>query len=419
MSPTQLSNTLPQRQNGFVLRALAALLGIAMQSSVSSLTAAPVTPSTRAARAPAQAPALTQAAAQATQLNPHARPPQDLRDTGLYAPGSTTEIRRGNLPFTPQYPLWSDGAAKRRWIYLPPGRAIDASQPDAWQFPAGTRLWKEFSYQGRPIETRYIELRADGRWLFASYVWSADGSRAALAPEAGLAEMPSMDAPDGRYDIPSRTDCLACHEGAAVPVLGFSALQLSTDRDPLAPHAAPLRGDEPDLRQLVDRGWLRHLPAILLTQPPRIAAASPTERAALGYLHANCGHCHNDDGMPAPVKLRLAQRVAPGQAEANAQQVLRSLLEQATRYRAVAAPAAAPPIVPGQPEASTLRLRMHSRQPNVQMPPLGTRIADQEALVLIDHWIRQDLGSRHGGAAAPNKPALTVSSTARHQDTQP
>ena len=72
--------------------------------------------------------------------------------------GST--IRR-NLAFSPQYPLWSDGAAKRRWISLPPGTAIDASRPDAWEFPRGTRLWKEFSLD-RPVETRFIERLPDG-----------------------------------------------------------------------------------------------------------------------------------------------------------------------------------------------------------------------------------------------------------------
>ena len=54
--------------------------------------------------------------------------PQHLRDTGLYA--------EGVLAFSPQYPLWSDGAVKNRWIYLPPGTSIDATQPDAWEFPA-------------------------------------------------------------------------------------------------------------------------------------------------------------------------------------------------------------------------------------------------------------------------------------------
>jgi hypothetical protein len=67
--------------------------------------------------------------------------PQHLRDTGLYA----DEVR----PFSPQYPLWSDGASKRRWIQVPGGTSIDATRPDAWEFPRGTKLWKEFSHGGR------------------------------------------------------------------------------------------------------------------------------------------------------------------------------------------------------------------------------------------------------------------------------
>src|SRR5690242_13451668 len=81
--------------------------------------------------------------------------PQHLHDTGLYEPDSM-QVRAENLPFTPQYSLWSDGASKQRWIYLPPGTRIDASNPDAWEFPRGTKLWKEFRH-GRAIETRYIE----------------------------------------------------------------------------------------------------------------------------------------------------------------------------------------------------------------------------------------------------------------------
>ena len=65
-----------------------------------------------------------------------AAPPQRLADTGLFERGSTTEIRAGVLSFSPQYPLWSDGAAKRRWLYLPPGTFIDASRPDAWVSPS-------------------------------------------------------------------------------------------------------------------------------------------------------------------------------------------------------------------------------------------------------------------------------------------
>ena len=101
--------------------------------------------------------------------------PQDLRETGLYADAETLQIDPKHLAFSPQYPLWTDGAAKRRWISLPPDSAIDASDPDAWIFPVGTRLWKEFSFNGRRVETRYMERRPDGQWLYAAYAWSADG----------------------------------------------------------------------------------------------------------------------------------------------------------------------------------------------------------------------------------------------------
>ena len=84
--------------------------------------------------------------------------------------------------------------------------------------------------------------------------------------------VPVSAAPGGRYAVPSRNDCLACHEGAPVPVLGFSALQLSPDRDPLAPHAEPARNDHANLSNLVASGRLRNLPRRYVEQPPRIAA---------------------------------------------------------------------------------------------------------------------------------------------------
>ena len=71
-----------------------------------------------------------------------------------------------------------------------------------------------------------------------------------------------------------------------MPVLGFSALQLSSDRDPNAPHAGARGAGAADLRALVERGLVRNLPPSLVATPPRIAAADPIARAALGYLHA-------------------------------------------------------------------------------------------------------------------------------------
>ncbi len=312
--------------------------------------------------------------------------PQHLGDTGLYVAGSLSQVSPDVLPFSPQYPLWSDGAAKRRWIWLPPGTSIDAASPDAWDFPRGTKLWKQFAH-GSVIETRYIERGADGAWRFGSYVWNADGTDAVLAPMRGIRDLPAPKAPNAHYTIPSEDDCRACHEGAPVPVLGFSALQLSPDRDPLAPHAERLAGAV-DLDSLSKRGLLRNFPVYLLARPPRIAAANPAERAALGYLHGNCGNCHNNEGPLSVLEMNLAQRVgAPVQETSHANQVLGSLVGVESGFRPAGAPGDARRIVPGHSDASVITLRMNSRDPLQQMPPLGTSAVDAEAVALMARWI--------------------------------
>jgi hypothetical protein len=293
--------------------------------------------------------------------------PERLGETGLF--------RLETQLVTPQYPLWSDGAAKRRWLHVPAGRFIDAAQPDTWQFPPGTKLWKEFAVAGRPVETRYIERLADGGWRYAAYVWDSDGREARLAPARGIPALPVAGAPGGRYAVPSRADCTACHEGAAVPVLGVSALQLAAE-----------------LPALVQRGWLRRLPPGWLDTPPRIAAVDPTERALLGYLHANCGHCHNDSGAPVPVRLMLAQSAAD--PAGSAQRALRSLVDAPSRYRPPGFAPDARVVVPGRPQDSVLVARMQSRHAQVQMPPLGTQVPDAEGLALVTSWINHPLLAR-------------------------
>ncbi len=323
------------------------------------------------------------AASEAAPVSP-AVPPATLRETGLYLPGPGLMVDPTHLAFSPQYPLWTDGASKRRWLSLPPNTDIDASRPNAWEFPVGTRLWKEFS-SGRAVETRYIERLQDGSWRFATYVWNEAGTDAMLAPVEGIRSLPVEGAPNHSYTVPGEADCRACHEGAAAPVLGFSALQLSHDRDPLAPHADQLSST--DLRQLVERGLVRNLPPALLQVPPRITASSPQERAALGYLHGNCGHCHNADGSPVPVDVRLGQDVSLGAQ--SAEQVLRSLLDTPSRFRAPGLAPDARVIAPGRPEASTLLWRMRSTNPQTRMPPLGAQALDHEALALMQRWITE------------------------------
>jgi hypothetical protein len=313
--------------------------------------------------------------------------PPRLSDTGLFEPGSRN-LQPGILSYAPQYPLWSDGATKQRWIRLPSGTSIDGTNPDAWDFPPGTRIWKEFSH-GRPIETRFIERLADGSWRFASYVWNAEGTEALLAPEAGVASMEFAGAPDGRYAIPSRNDCTACHEGGAVPVLSFSALQLAADRDPGAVHAEPKDPDDIDYAGLIRLGLLRTTAAASEEPGAALRESSPTARAALGYLHANCGHCHNADGPLSDIGLVLAQSSDGASAEAR---VLQTTVGQEADSSVEGLDVR---IVPGSPEASQLVARMKSSNPYNRMPPLGTRIADGDAVALVEKWI-EELQTREG-----------------------
>jgi hypothetical protein len=322
------------------------------------------------------------ASATVSSAAPDATPalPLTLSATGLYRDLPERVLARGILGFTPQYPLWSDGTRKQRWLWLPPGSRIDARRGDAWQFPTGTRLWKEFSLD-RPVETRLIERLADGRWRFATYVWRADGSDADLAPEGGIAGLPVASAPKGRYRILARRDCRACHDAAPSPVLGVSALQLSPDRDPGAAHAVPPRPGDVDMVGLHAMGRLRALDRGLLRRPPRIPARTPTERSALGYLHGNCGHCHNRDGAEPrlPLDLVLAQSTHPPGKDAVGQ-----LLRTSLRYRR---PGAERLLVPGDPAHSVLALRVSSSDAVTRMPPLGTTLVDQVGVELIHRWI--------------------------------
>jgi hypothetical protein len=280
--------------------------------------------------------------------------------------------------------LWSDGATKRRWISLPPGTAIDGSDPEAWIFPVGTRFWKEFSFNGEKVETRYLERRADGQWLYAAYAWSDDGREAQLVSVRG--RRGAYPLAGGRsHTIPGVTDCKACHQGGPSEILGFGTLQLSSERDAGAIHAELQPEPHVDLAYLVDRGLLVGLPKALRDAPPRIAAATATERAALGYLHGNCGHCHNERGSLQNIALFLRHR-----AETTGEPALASTVAQPVRKPAPGqSPDAVLRVKPGHPARSGLLQRVSSRSPALQMPPLGTELNDDEAVRLLYRWIEE------------------------------
>ena len=289
--------------------------------------------------------------------------PDRLSDTGLYTDIDQDELSPGVMVYRPQFELWSDGAVKRRFLKLPPGTQIDTSDMDVWRFPAGTKLWKEFSRDGIRVETRILDKTGPGDtgWASLAYVWNDEGTDALAAP-AGF-----VDARGTPHNVPGAGECVGCHGGRKSFVLGASAVQLSFDAEP---------GDV-DLSELDAQGLLSDSPGDVFAVP-----GDQTERAALGYLHANCGHCHNQD--------RPSADVAPCMDPENE-------LDFWLRVGALSSPEATPTyqsaigdkIEPGNPDGSAVIERVSSRRLFFRMPPLGSEQVDRDAVTVLRRWIEE------------------------------
>ncbi|HVY46755.1 MAG TPA: hypothetical protein VHB21_12800 [Minicystis sp.] len=306
-------------------------------------------------------------------------PAMDLADTGLYTDIANGVISPDVQAYAPQFTLWADGAGKNRWAYIPPCAKIDNTNEDHWVFPVGTRFWKEFAVDtGGPtplkIETRMIEHYALGpqAWLFVTYAWTADGTDATLVPDG----MEIDDALGTEHDIPTTPgQCRTCHGANEIDrVNGFSAIQLSGAATGL------------DMAALSQQGLLLHPHPQGYTVP-----GDATAQAALGYLHANCGHCHNDYGM-APNGLFMRLSVADTDVTATQAYV--------TGVNVPVANYSHPGItfrIQGQDATdSCVHFRMSQRgDPHVvpyqnspdQMPPFATKEPDPDGLAAIAAWI--------------------------------
>jgi hypothetical protein len=297
---------------------------------------------------------------------PYARPTYArLSETGLFDDLATRHVSPALIAFEPTHKLWSDAATKRRWISLPPGTQIDTSDMDHWVFPVGTKFFKEFSLGGIALETRLIERYGVGPedyWMGA-FVWTDDGSDAVLAPD-GQANLGGT-----MHDAPSQKDCGICHRGDVGRVLGFSAIQLSRATTP------------PAMPDLVAMGWLSRPPADPLGYP---TPGDATTAAALGYLHANCGHCHNENGTAWP-DTQMNLRLAVADRDAATSQVVQSIVGKTVTYWRGG------PITqrvdPGAPDMSAVFVRMNARGTKDQMPPLATELIDSSGIELVRQWI--------------------------------
>jgi cytochrome c553 len=310
--------------------------------------------------------------------------PRLLSETGLYANVAKLKVDARNRTFSPQYPLWSDGATKRRWVRLPEGSQINVADLDKWELPVGTKFWKEFSLNGRRVETRFLwQVRKD-HWVFASYAWNDAQTDAVLASESGVANIADIE--NGkRHSIPSVSECRACHDSKRTEILGFTALQLSTDRDPNALHAETLTSDMVTVKTLNDDNALTPARPELVSNPPRIEASSPITRTALGYLSTNCGNCHNRDSSIASLGLDLKHEIT---RRGDCMPALATTVGKRGHWVVPEAAEESRIINPGHPESSALVRRMKSRRPISQMPSIGTVVVDRAAVDLITSWVQ-------------------------------
>jgi hypothetical protein len=298
-------------------------------------------------------------------------PPQ-LACTGLYSDWASRTIAPGVRPYAPAFPLWSDGADKARYIELPPGTQIDTSDMDQWSFPVGTKLWKQFSIDGQPIETRFLWKRADGDWLRTTYAWTPDGSSASELT-AGLRDWNGTS-----YEIPPQWACQDCHAGRLDNVLGFEAVNLA------APGATGLT-----LAELVREGLLTNPPAT-----PIVVPGNATESAALAWLHSNCGiSCHNRTSWACGTTLFMRLEVA-SMATVQATDTWNTAVGQPLELLndGFVPPRPMLRITPGDPSSSAIPYRASMRdvdpsQPN-QMPPIDTHVVPDAGIAVINAWIQ-------------------------------
>ena len=240
---------------------------------------------------------------------------------------------------------------------------------DEWTFPVGTKIWKQFAFGGKNVETRYLFKRGNSDWVYTTYQWSADQTTATELTTG------ATDVGGTGYEIPYLDECRTCHMGRLDFVLGFEAVALST------PQASGLT-----MATLVAAGWVTDAPG-----SPIVIPGDATTSAALGWLHANCGTaCHNASNYALAGSTGFFMRLDVAD--------LATVETTATYTTGVNVPAMyVPPdggtlmrIAPGDPAGSCVVFRAGYRDTEgerIQMPPDDTHVVDAADLAVVASWI--------------------------------
>jgi uncharacterized repeat protein (TIGR03806 family) len=323
------------------------------------------------------------------QVQPHLKEPFPAKlSTWHLFTGKPAELRpnQGVVPYDLNTPLFSDYAAKYRFIWMPPGTSAVYNATESFEFPTGTIFSKTFAYpdsdhagRQRLLETRLL-VRGNSGWVTLPYVWNDSQTEAQLQIAADPTVVhwthPSGEKYTIDYVIPNMNQCKECHEKAKTTVpIGPKARNLNKDYQ-----YADGRANQ--LAYWTRIGYLRGAPAP--EQAPRAAvwddpASGTLEARARTYLDVNCGNCHNPEGTANTSGLYLTtgqmdlMRLGVCKVPVSAGQGSGDLLFD---------------IVNGKPEESILLRRMDSVVPKVMMPELGRTVIHHEGVELIRQWIR-------------------------------
>jgi uncharacterized repeat protein (TIGR03806 family) len=304
--------------------------------------------------------------------------PDDAIVTGAAMPGQLSAFRffadapaqvpaAGVVPYRLNTPLWSDGAAKLRFVYVPPGTRARAAGEGLLDLPVGSALIKTFAFpqngKRRLIETRVMLHRADG-WIALPYLWNDEQTEARLALAGARVPVTTPAGAQIEYRVPNKNQCKECHGlGGAVVPIGPKARNLSAEW----------------LAAFASAGHLDAVPAIAARIPLwEERGQASADAAARGYLDVNCAHCHQ-----------------PGAAASNSGLDLRWEQHDPQAIGIMKRPVAAGrgsgdllyDVVPGKPEESILVHRMRSDAPGVAMPELGKTTVDPDGVAAVEQWV--------------------------------
>jgi len=295
--------------------------------------------------------------------------PRKLAEYGFFIDSNAQIPAARVVPYSLNTPLYSDGAVKLRFAYVPEGQQAAADGEGLLEFPVGSALIKTFAFgegdDRRLIETRVLLHRAEG-WVALPYRWNAEQTEARLAIAGGRLEVDTAEHGTISYRIPNKNQCKQCHS------LGDAVM-------PIGPKARNLSGAW--LSDFSNAGYLDAIPDGHDTMPLWSARQDVSlNDAARAYLDVNCAHCHRPEGKASNSGLDLRWE----QDDQTAVGI---------RKRPVSAGQGSGgfnfSIVPGDPTRSIMVHRMNSDNPGVAMPELGKTTVDKEGVDIIRRWIAE------------------------------